>query len=293
MSFEPTMTNSLHDGPHRLPPVAHTAHPNRRTALAGMAGLCSLGSGVAAAQAKGDAPDQLERILKSRVLRVAVPQEFPPFGFTKNGVVDGFDIAVARMLAADLRVTLKTVPVASSDRLPALLEDRVDLIIASLGKTAEREREIDFSTAYAPTYMGVFADAGAGLADLAALKRRRVGVVRGSLEEAELKAQAPQATALVFDSSAPLLDAYVRRGIDAFAAGNVVAESIPDAALRERIRRVAVLRQSPCYIGVRKREPRLLARVDSFLAQARSTQALMVNAMHWFKHSLSPDMFLS
>ena len=58
------------------------------------------------------------------------------------------------------------------------------------------------------------------------------------------------------------------------------------------IRRVAVLRQSPCYIGVRKREPRLLARVDSFLAQARSTQALMVNAMHWFKHSLSPDMFL-
>ena len=38
-------------------------------------------------------------------------------------------------------------------------------------------------------------------------------------------------------------------------------------------------------------EPRLLARVDTFLAQARSSQALMVNAMHWFKHSLSPEMF--
>ena len=37
--------------------------------------------------------------------------------------------------------------------------------------------------------------------------------------------------------------------------------------------------------------PRLLARVDTFLAQARSSQALMVNAMHWFKHSLSPEMF--
>ena len=31
--------------------------------------------------------------------------------------------------------------------------------------------------------------------------------------------------------------------------------------------------------------------VDAFLAQARSSQALMVNAMHWFKHSLSPEMF--
>lgn len=267
-------------------------HPTRRSAIAGAAGLCTLGwGGIAAAQGKGDAQDQLERILNSRVLRVAVPQEFPPFGFTKNGVLDGFDIAVARMLAGDLRVSLKTLPVASGDRLAALREDRVDLVIASLGKTPEREREIDFSTAYAPTYMGVFGDSGAGPTDLAALKGRRVGVVRGSLEESELKAQAPLATAVAFDSSAPLLDAYVRRTIDAFAAGNVVAESIPDTALRERVRRVAVLRQSPCYIGVRKGEPRLLARVDTFLAQARSSQALMVNAMHWFKHSLSPEMF--
>lgn len=266
-------------------------HPTRRSAIAGAASLCTLGWGIAAAQGKGDAQDQLERILKSRVLRVAVPQEFPPFGFTKNGVLDGFDIAVARMLAGDLRVSLKTLPVASGDRLAALREDRVDLVIASLGKTPEREREIDFSTAYAPTYMGVFGDSSAGPTDLAALKGRRVGVVRGSLEESELKAQAPLATAVAFDSSAPLLDAYVRRTIDAFAAGNVVAESIPDTALRERVRRVAVLRQSPCYIGVRKGEPRLLARVDTFLAQARSSQALMVNAMHWFKHSLSPEMF--
>jgi polar amino acid transport system substrate-binding protein len=264
----------------------------RRRAIAGAAGLCALpfGWGLAAAQGKGE-PDQLDRILRSRVLRVAVPQEFPPFGFTRNGVVDGFDIAVARMLASDLRVSLKILPVASGDRLAALLEDRVDLIIASLGKTAEREREIDFSTAYAPTYMGIFSDSGAGPADLAALKGRRVGVVRGSLEETEFKAQAPHATAVAFDSSAPMLDAYVRRSIDAFAAGNVVAESIPDTALRERIKRVAVLRQSPCHIGVRKHEPRLLARVDAFLAQARSSQALMVNAMHWFKHSLSPEMF--
>jgi len=271
-----------------------SSHLTRRSAMAGAASLCAitgpLGWGVAAAQGKGE-PDQLDRILRARVLRVAVPQEFPPFGFTRNGVVDGFDIAVARMLAGDLRVSLKIQPVASGDRLAALLEDRVDLIIASLGKTAEREREIDFSTAYAPTYMGIFSDASAGPADLAALKGRRVGVVRGSLEETELKAQAPQATAVAFDSSAPLLDAFVRRSIDAFAAGNVVAESIPDAAMRERIRRVAVLRQSPCYIGVRKREPRLLARVDEFLAQARSSQALMVNAMHWFKHSVSPEMF--
>lgn len=276
-----------------------TTHPgpNRRHALLAGASLCLAGCDVAAAPPAANsttaaAPlDQLDRILRSRVLRVAVPLEFPPFGFTRNGVVDGFDIAVARMLAADLPATLKAVPVASADRIPALLEDRVDLVIASLGKTPEREKDIDFSSAYAPTYIGVFGEGPAGPADAATLKGRRVGVVRGSLEEAELKAQVPQATAVLFDSSAPLLEAYVRHSIDAFAAGNVVAESIPDTAMRERVRRLAVLRQSPCYIGVRKREPRLLARVDAFLVQARASQALMVNAMQWFKHSLSPDMF--
>lgn len=271
-------------------------HPslNRRLLVltGAVAAATSLGwGGAALAQGTAAPADQLDRILRSKVLRVAVPQDFPPFGFVRNGVLDGFDIAVARMLAADLRVALKTVPVASGERMAALLEDRVDLIIASLGKTAEREREIDFSAAYAPTYIGVFGEGPAGTTDAAALKGRRVGVVRGSLEEAELKAQAPQATPVLFDSSAPLLEAYVRHNVDAFAAGNVVAESIPDTALRERIRRLAVLRQSPCHIGVRKREPRLLARVDAFLVQARSSQALMVNAMQWFKHSLSPDMF--
>lgn len=264
--------------------------PTRRLLIAGATGLSTLSWTGASAQGTGKS-DQLEKILQNKTLRVAVPQEFPPFGFTNKGVLDGFDITIARMLAADLKVALKPLPVASADRIPALLEDRVDVIISSLGKTAEREKQIDFSSSYAPTYMGIFSDANSGIADAAALKGRKVGVVRGSLEEAELKAQAPHATAMAFDSSAPLLEAYARRSIDAFAAGNVVAESIPDVAMRERVRRLAVLRQSHCYIGVRKQEPRLLARIEAFLSQARSSQALMVNAIHWFRHSLSPDMF--
>ena len=49
--------------------------------------------------------------------------------------------------------------------------------------------------------------------------------------------------------------------------------------------------QPPLPSPLPRIQPRLLARVDTFLAQARSSQALMVNAMHWFKHSLSPEMF--
>ena len=48
-------------------------------------------------------------------------------------------------------------PVTSANRIPYLQTNKVDLVISSLGKNAERETVIDFSNAYAPFFNGVFA----------------------------------------------------------------------------------------------------------------------------------------
>ncbi|MDM7292682.1 transporter substrate-binding domain-containing protein, partial [Klebsiella pneumoniae] len=40
---------------------------------------------------------------------------------------------------------LQLVPVTSANRVPYLQTDKVDLVISSLGKNAEREKVIDFS----------------------------------------------------------------------------------------------------------------------------------------------------
>lgn len=245
----------------------------------------------AAPPAAAEAQDQLARIQASRVLRVAVPQDFPPFGFTQHGELLGFDISIAKMLAADLGAVVKLIPVASADRIPALLEDRADLIVSSLGKTPEREKSIDFSTTYAPTYLGVFGQQAWSQEELARQNGLRLGVAQGSLEETLAKALLPQAQVQLFKGSAPLLAAYTAREIDVFAGGNVLVESITDNFVRVKVRRLAVLKESPCYIGMRKNEPRLKARVDKFLVEVKTSGALMVNATKWFRQSFSPDMF--
>jgi pyruvate/2-oxoglutarate dehydrogenase complex dihydrolipoamide dehydrogenase (E3) component len=70
---------------------------------------------------------------------------------------------------------------------------------------------------------------------------------------------------------------------------------VPVRTLAHAARLIRDARQLGRYgIGVSEPSldyPRLLARVEAFLTEARSSQALMVNAMHWFKHSLSPEMF--
>jgi polar amino acid transport system substrate-binding protein len=233
--------------------------------------------------------DQLADVLQRRVLRVAVPSEFPPFGFIYKGVPDGYDIAVARMLALDLGVRAELVPVSSPERIPALESGKVDVIVASLGRTPEREKVLDFSMAYAPLYLGVFGDRDAR--PPAGFAGRRIGVSKGSVEEAELLRRAPQAAIVRLENSKAIIEAYLKHDIEFMAVGSAVIESVTDVGARDRLRLHLMLKDSPCYIGVRKGEAALLARVDKFLKDASDSQAMTVNAMVWFKSTLPPDFF--
>jgi polar amino acid transport system substrate-binding protein len=94
--------------------------------------------------------DQLQDIQKRGVLRVAVPQDFPPFGSVGTDLKpQGYDIDMAEYLAKEMKVKMELVPVTSANRVPYLQTNKVDLVISSLGKNAEREKVIDFSRAYA------------------------------------------------------------------------------------------------------------------------------------------------
>ena len=267
--------------PNVLSPTVPAAR--RFVLLAALVGLTVLAMPRARA-------DQLDQIQAAKVLRVAVPKEFPPFGSMKDGSPAGYDIAVARMLAQEMKVRLEIVPVASGERLPHLQDGKVDLIISSLGKNAEREKAIDFTAPYAPMYLGVFGPS-LNAADATHFKGRRIGVTKGSLEEEEIVRRLPGADIVRYEHSAAIIDAYLKNEIEYIAAPNVVIEAITDVPARDRAKRVLVLKESPCHIGVRKNEPRLLARVNQFLAQAGESQALAINAMVWFKATFPADFF--
>lgn len=245
------------------------------------------GSAIVAA-APAAAADQLSQILSRKVLRVAVPKEFPPFGFIQHGEPSGYDVSVARIMAMDLGVRLELVPVASAERLPHLQEGKVDLVIASLGKTPERQQQIDFSVPYAPLYLGVF---GRGNAASSELSGRKVAVTKGSLESAELRRLSPQSLPVEYDNSKDILRAYVSKEVDHIAVGSAVVESIPDVPARDNTKLMLLLKDSPCYIGVRKGEQRLLARVNKVLDEAGGSGVMTINALIWFKTTLPPGFF--
>lgn len=227
--------------------------------------------------------DALEDIVKSGVLKVAVPQDFPPFGsVTSDLKPQGLDIDVATLIAKKMGVKIELVPVTSANRVPYLQTKKVDLIISSLGKNPEREKVIAFSDAYAPFYNGVFGGADQKVSSAADLAGKTVGVTRGAVEDLELTKIAPaSATIKRYEDNNGTISAFLSGQVQLVATGNVVAAAIIAKHPPKKPETKFLIKNSPCSIGLNKDEPKLLDKVNAILAQSKKDGELNALSVKW------------
>ncbi len=259
-----------------------------------------LATGVTAALAVGGVgastavqADALEAIESRGTIRIAVPQDFPPFGSVGTDLQPrGYDIDMANYIADEMGVTLELITVTSANRIPYLQTGQADLVISSLGKNPEREAAIDFSEAYAPFFLGVFsADADENIAGPDELAGKTIGVTRGAVEDMELTEVAPSSTTIRrFEDNATTISAFLSGQVDYVATGNVVAAEIAERNSRRAPTLLYQLRDSPCYIGLNKNEAALQAEVNRLIAQALEDGTLNEFSQRWFSADL-PDGF--
>jgi len=234
------------------------------------------------------ADNALERITKAGVVRVAVPDNFPPFGnLGADSKLHGYDIDTAALIAEALGANLDLVAVPSTDRIPSLTSGKVDLIVSTLGKNAEREKQIDFSIAYAPFYSAVYGPASLDVVKSADLAGKSIAVTRNTIEDDALTEVAPaDATIKRFDDNAGTEVAFLSSETDLIATGNGVAGEMLEKSIVRRTALKFILRNSPCYVGVGKGQAELLARVDMILDEARKDGSLDRISQRWLKAPL-------
>ncbi|QHG65499.1 transporter substrate-binding domain-containing protein [Pseudomonas putida] len=235
--------------------------------------------------------DTLSDISQRGVLKVAVPQDFPPFGSVGPDLKPrGLDIDTAQLLADKLGVKLALTPVNSTNRIPFLTTGKVDLVISSLGKNPEREKVVDFSKPYAPFYLGVFGPEASSIDTLDALNGKTISVTRGAIEDMELSAVAPQgATIKRFEDNNSTIAAYLSGQVDLIASGSVVMSAIAAKNPAKVPVLKLKLKDSPVYVGMAKEQPALRAKVDEILVQAKADGSLGRNAEKWLKQPLPAD----
>jgi len=89
--------------------------------------------------------DVLEEILDRRTIRVGVAEFVPWTIKTKSGDLIGFEIDVARKIAADMGVTVKFTVYEYEELIPALQQGEIDVIAAGFAITPGRALQVNFS----------------------------------------------------------------------------------------------------------------------------------------------------
>lgn len=255
--------------------------------FATMLAFCASLLGAATAHA-----DTLDDIKQEGVLKVAVPQDFPPFGSIGTDMKpQGYDIDMATLIANDLGVDVELIPVTSANRIPFLTTGKADLVISSLGKNPDRAKVIDFSDPYAPFFNGVFGPKASTVKGAADLDGKVIAVTRGSIEDLELTKIAPDSATLKrFEDNNATISAFLSGQTDLIATGNVVAAAVAERTSGRDLEVKFLIKNSPCYVGVAKGDTALIAKVNDIIKTAREDGRLNDISQRWLNAPLPEEL---
>lgn len=153
-----------------------------KTALTGV--LAAVLAVAQALPALAQTPD-LEAIKSRGELKVGVKVDVPKFGYkdAATGVVDGFEIELARIIAAKILgdpKKLEVQGVTAKTRGPLLDNGEIDLVIATFTITEERKKSYHFSEPYFTDGVGLMVKTAKGFKSLKDLNGKRIGVAQSA-----------------------------------------------------------------------------------------------------------------
>lgn len=126
----------------------------------------------------------------SKVLVVGTSADNPPFETLKEGQIVGFDLDLMTLVAQKLGATLKIQDMDFNGLIPALNSGHIDVAIAGLTPSPERQKFIDFSKVYYQCSTALLVRSGEGIKGFSDLHHKKLGVQLGTTWEELAKTQA-------------------------------------------------------------------------------------------------------
>ncbi len=133
--------------------------------------------------AAAHAEDLLDTVKQRGTLQIALEGTFPPFDYkAANGQLEGYDVDVAKAVAAKLGVKPEFITTEWSGIIAGLQAKRYDVIVNQVAITPEREKVLDFSPPYTYSTAQLIQrkDDTRQFDSLDALKGHKLGVSLGS-----------------------------------------------------------------------------------------------------------------
>ena len=140
---------------------------------------------------------------QAKDLRIATEGTYAPWSFVDaGGKLTGWDVDIANALCEVMKAKCTIMAQEWDGIIPGLNARKYDLIVASMGVTEKRKQQVAFSKKYKNTASQFVARKDAP-ADTSpdALKGKRIGVQRGSIQDAYLTATYPKSEIVRYDKT--------------------------------------------------------------------------------------------
>jgi polar amino acid transport system substrate-binding protein len=238
------------------------------------------------------AGDTLAEVKKKGVLVAGVKDSLPPFGSMNPDTkkFSGYDIDFVEHIAKKLGVKVKYTPVSSANRIPMLMEGRIDILAATMTKTPERAKQIDFSHTYFLTGQKFLTKKGT-VKTLKDFEGKKIATAKGSTSEENVTKAVPYATILSLDD--------YPQGILALQQGKVIAVTTDESILAGQLGKLEknpatkgqfeipelAISEEPYGIGMRKGDANWVKFVnDTLLEMEKNGEAAKI-----FEKWFGPD----
>jgi len=216
------------------------------------------------------AGDTLDEVKKKGVLVAGVKDSTPGFGYIdeKTREIVGYDVDFCKAIAKKLGVKLELKPVTSATRMPQLVAGNIDIAAATMTKTADRAKQVEFSYTYFFTGQKFLTRKGM-VKKLADLEGKKIGTAKGSTSEQNAKKALPAATILSFDDYPQAFLALQQGKVVAVTTDESMLAGILAKAPDKKNYEIPSIRISdePYGLGIRKGDKNFLNFVNATLLE--------------------------
>ena len=181
-----------------------------------------------------------------KVYVVGTNAEYPPFEYVENGEIAGFDAEIIKEAAKRMGIEYKWLNTNFDGLIPALQTKKVDIVIAGMSVTPEREKAVNFSIPYLTSNVAIVTNSKNPIKDMNDLSGKSYGVELGTTKEASAR-KIDGAEVVPFSSTTGALVALKSGKID----GMVLDESVSSKYIEKNPELVLV--------GVMEGEPKAAA----------------------------------
>jgi len=234
-------------------------------------------------------PSVPEAIKKQGLLRVGVKCDYPPDGYLDaQGKPQGVEVSLAKQIAVYAfggPDKVEFTCVTAANRIPSLQGGKIDLILATLGVSAERAQVIDFSDSYAWGGSDVLVPKDSPIKSLTDFAGKNVIVMKGAWQIGWFEKNVPSANLLKLDGISDGLQALLQKRADGFAHDLDVLRQI--AKKNSDVKLVGEIYQLGYRAaGIRKGEKEWVDYVNAAIAQAKRDGLIS----KWVKEHVEADL---